>query len=166
MLDLHAGPLIWTIITFLVVFIILKSTVWKPLLAAIEAREKRINDALEGAEKAREEALAAVDEHRKRLEQAEDEARDIVRQSREAAEKVHQDIVEQARADAQQTVEQARRSIESEKQAAIAALRREMADLAVQAAGMLIDANLDDEQNRKLVDGMIDRIPQTPANNN
>lgn len=166
LLDIHVGTIIWTIITFVVVLIILKSTVWKPLLAALDEREKRISDALESSEKAREEAQAALAEHQKMLDGAEGEAREIVRQSREAAEKVHQDIVDQARADAQQTVEQARRSIESEKRAAIAELRREMADLAVQAAGALIEANLDDEGNRRLVDDMIARIPQSSANTN
>ena len=38
---------------------------------------------------------------------------------------------------------------------------REMADLAVQAAGALIDANLDDEKNRGLVDDLISRIPES-----
>jgi len=166
MLDLHAGPLIWTIITFSVVLIVLKSTVWKPLLAAIDAREKRINDALDAAAKAHEEAKATLVEHQKELEKAEEQAREIVRHAHEAAEKVHYRIVEEAREEAQRSLEQAQHSIESEKNAAITALHREMADLVVQAAGALIEANLDDERNRKLVDDMIDRIPQAPANSN
>ena len=87
------------------------------------------------------------------------EAREIVRLAREAAEKVDQEIVSNARQEAQRTTEQARRAIESEKQAAIAELRKETADLAVKAAGALIEANLDDERNRKLVEDLIAGIP-------
>ena len=76
-----------------------------------------------------------------------------------AAELVEQEIVSKAREEAQRTTEQARRAIESEKQAAIAELRRETADLAVKAAGALIEANLDDERNRKLVEDLIAGIP-------
>jgi len=166
LLEPHAGTIIWTIITFVVVLVILKSTVWKPLLAALDERERRISDALESAEKAREEAQATLSEYQKKLDEAEAEAQEIVRQSREAAEHVHQGIVEDARREARQTAEQARRSIESEKRAAIVELRREVADLAMQAASSLIEANLDDEQNRRLVDDAIASIPQPPSDNN
>ena len=93
---------------------------------------------------------------------AEAEARQIVGQAREAAEKVGANVVEEARVQAQQTVEQARRSIESDKRAALAELRREVADLAVKAAGAIIDANLDNETNRKLVDDLIAGVPESP----
>jgi len=163
LLEPHAGTIIWTIVTFVVVLVILKSTVWKPLLAALDERERRISDALENAEKAREEAQATLSEYQKKLDEAEAEAHEIVRQSQEAAEQVHQEIVEDARREAQQTAAQARRSIESEKRAAILELRREVADLAMQAANALIEANLDDERNRRLVDDAIARIPQSSA---
>ena len=159
LIDPHVGTIIWTIITFLVVLVVLKATVWKPLLGALEERERRISDALEGAEKARAEAQLMLGEHQEKLEQAEAEARSIVRESRESAEKIHKEIVEKARSEAQQTVDQARRSIQLEKQAALVELRTEVADLAVQAAGAIIDANLDDEKNRKLVEDLISSIP-------
>lgn len=166
LLEPHAGTILWTLITFALVLVILRATVWKPLLSALDERETSIREALLGAEKAREQAEAALVEHRNKLEQAEQEARAIVNESRESAEKVHQDIVAEAREQAQQSIEQARRSIESEKRAAIVELRREVSDLAVQAAGALLDANLDDDRNRKLVDDLIDKIPQSPASNN
>ena len=159
------GLIIWTIITFLVVLVILSKTVWKPLLAALDAREKGIADTLSSAEKARDEAQAAVEAHKKVLAAAEEEGRDIVAQARDAAEKVRQGIVDEARQEAQQAAELARRSIETEKRAALSELRREVADLAVQAAGVILDAELNDDRNRKLVDDLIARIPDTPASN-
>lgn len=159
LLDPHLGTIIWTIITFLVVLVVLKSTVWKPLLSALDEREQRIKDAVEGAETARRETEAALQEHRQKLEGAEDEAREILREAREAAEKNRQNSVAQAKEEAHQIVEQARKSIEAEKSAALEQLRREVADLAVEAAGRIIDANLDDDKNRKLVDDLISSIP-------
>ena len=159
--------IIWTIITFAVVLIVLKTTVWKSVLAALDEREKRISDALESAAQAREEAQTLLGEYQQKLDQAGAEAREIVRQSRESAEQAHQEMLSQAREEAQQTVEQARRTIETEKRTAINELRREVADLAVLGARALIEANLDDEQNRRLVDDAIARItPSPPASNN
>ena len=165
LLDPHYGTIIWTIVTFVLVFFVLAKFAWPQLLGALDERENRIREALEGAEQARDSAEAALAEHRSKLAEAESEARQIVAQSREAAEKVHQDVVAKAREEAQGLVEQARQSIEREKNAAISQLRREMADLAVQAASALVDANLDDDKNRRLVDELIAGIPENAQSN-
>ncbi len=161
LLDPHEGLIIWTIITFLVVLFVLKKFAWPQLLAALDEREKRISDALAAADQARQEAEEVLREHQQKLAAADEEARKIVAEAREAGANVRQTIVSQAREEAERMLDQARTSIESEKRAAIAELRRETAHLAVQAAGALIDANLDDEKNRGLVDDFIARIPES-----
>ncbi len=161
LLDPHVGLIIWTIITFLVVLLVLKKFAWPHLLAALDEREQRISDAIATAEQARQEAEEVLREHRQKLAAADEEARQIVAEAREAGANVRQTIVSQAREEAERMLDQARTSIESEKRAAIAELRRETANLAVQAAGALIDANLDDEKNRGLVDDFIARIPES-----
>ena len=161
LLDPHVGLIIWTIITFLVVLLVLKKFAWPQLLASLDEREKRISDALAAAEQARQEAEEVLREHRQKITAAEEEARKIVAEARAAGANVRQTIVSQAREEAERMLDQARTSIESEKRAAIAELRRETANLAIQAAGALIDANLDDEKNRGLVDDLIAKIPES-----
>ena len=165
LLEAHPGTIIWTLITFLVVLVVLKATVWKPLLAALDEREQRIREALAEAEKARAEMQASLDEQQRLMEEAHAEARALIAQAREAAEKVSREIVAEARQEAEHTAQAMRRELESERLAAMAQLRREVADLAVRAAGMILDAELDSEKNRKLVDDMIARMPQAPASN-
>ena len=161
LLDPHVGLIIWTIITFLVVLLVLKKFAWPQLLASLDEREKRISDALAAAEQARQEAEEVLREHRQKIAAAEEEARKIVAEARAAGANVRQTIVSQAREEEERILDQARTSIESEKRAAIAELRRETANLAIQAAGVLIDANLDDEKNRGLVDDLIAKIPES-----
>ena len=161
LLDPHVGLIIWTIITFLVVLLVLRKFAWPQLLASLDEREKRISDALAAAEQARQEAEEVLREHRQKITAAEEEARKIVAEARAAGANVRQTIVSQAREEAERMLDQARTSIESEKRAAIAELRRETANLAIQAAGALIDANLDDEKNRGLVDDLIAKIPES-----
>lgn len=165
MLEPHLGTIIWTLITFLVVLVVLKAKVWKPLLAALDEREQRIRDALAAAEKARAETQASLDEQQRVLDEARVEARGLVAQAREAAERVSHEIVAEARQEAEHTAQAMRRELESDRQAAMDQLRREVAELAVRAAGMILDAELDSEKNRKLVDDMIARMPQAPATN-
>ncbi len=160
----HAGTIAWTIVTFLVVFVILRSKVWGPLLAALDEREKSIRESLETADRARADAAAQLAEHEKRLNEAEVEARKIVGEAREAAEKVRGQIVDDAKSEAQRTIDQGRVTLETEKNAALAQLRAEVADLAVGAAGAILDAELDADRNRKIADDFIRRLPESQGN--
>ncbi|MEE2659739.1 MAG: F0F1 ATP synthase subunit B [Candidatus Latescibacterota bacterium] len=161
LLDVHPGLILWTIITFVVVLVILKAKVWGPLLTALDQREQSIREAIESADKARADTQAQLQEHRQTLIEAEVEARQIVAEAREAAETVRQSIVDAARVEAQRTIDSARKSIETEKRTALAELHNEVADLAVNAASKILDAELDADRNRKLVNDFITRLPQS-----
>ena len=84
LLSPHPGLIVWTIITFVVVLVILRSKVWGPLLLALDEREQRIREALESADRVREEARAQQAEHEKRLAEAETQARQIVTEKLQA----------------------------------------------------------------------------------
>lgn len=159
LLSPEPGLMVWTIITFLVVLVVLKAKVWGPLLAALDERERSIREALESADRAREEAQVQQAEYEKRLTEAESQARQIVSEAREAAEKVGKQVVADAKEEAERTAERARESIQSEKRAALAELRREVADMAVGAAGAILNAELDGDRNRKLADDFIADLP-------
>ena len=56
LLDVNTGLIVWTILTFLILLFILKKIAWKPILTALDQREKDIKDSLEKAEQAKEDA--------------------------------------------------------------------------------------------------------------
>ncbi len=160
LLNVNTGLLIWTIVTFLLVLYILTKVAWKPLLAGLEGREKRIREEVERADNARREAEELLARHKENLANAEREARRIIDEGRQTAEKVKEDIIREAREDAQRLVLQAQDDIRREKNTALNELRVEIADLAVKAAEKVINASLDDEKHRRLVNDFIDQLPR------
>lgn len=158
MLDLNPGLIVWTIITFTAVLIILSRFAWKPIVGALTKREEEIRASLEQAEKANAEAKRLLEENKRQLAMAEAQSQAAVREGREMGERVKAEIVERAHASARQMIEQAKDEIRREKDAALLALRSEVADLAVTAAGKIIDANLDVNKHRSLVDNVINDI--------
>lgn len=164
LLEIEPGLIIWTLVTFVLLLIVLKAVAWKPLLALLDEREKRIQDALDQAEKARQEAQDAAEENRRALAQAQAEARQAISEGREAAERVAQEVRQRAEGEAQQMLEQARRTIQQEKDQAILELRNQVADLALLAAGRVLEDNVDDTRNRQIVDAFIDTIPDADRN--
>lgn len=155
MLEINPGLILWTILTFLIVLVILQRTAWKPLLAALTAREEKIRSSLHDAEEARQQAQRLLEENRKQLAAAEEQSQRIIKEGRDMAERLKAEILEKANASAQQAVVQAREEIQREKESALTQLRSEVADLAIMAAGKILDANLDDAKQRAIVDAAI-----------
>ena len=164
LLNIEPGLIIWTIVTFVVLLVVLRAVAWKPLLAMLDERERRIQEVLSQADKARQDAEAAAAENRESIANAQAEARAVVAQGREAAERVAQDLQRRSQAEAAQMLEQARRTIGQEKERAILELRNRVADLAILAAGKILEENLDDARSRKIVDQFIEDIPDSRQN--
>lgn len=149
------GVMAWTLIIFLLLLFVLSKFAFKPLFAAVEAREQALRDAIEGAKRDRAETEAALAQQRAQLEAARSEAQQIVADSRATAEKMRSDLLAQTKQQQEEMIEQARRAIEGEKAAAIADLRKEAVDLAIAGASRVIEQNLDSAGNRTIVESFL-----------
>ncbi|OGG44371.1 MAG: ATP synthase F0 subunit B [Candidatus Handelsmanbacteria bacterium RIFCSPLOWO2_12_FULL_64_10] len=164
LLKVDPGLMIWTIITFVALLIVLKAAVWKPLLAMLDERERRIRDALSGAERARHEAERTLVEYKETLSNAEVEARERIQRATEQAHQERERIVSESHHQATRLVEDAKAEIQHEKERALQELRQTVGDLAIQAASKLLDENLDNARNRKIVDDFIRKLPESSKN--
>jgi len=158
MLEMNPGLILWTIITFVVVLVILRMTAWKTLLGALTARENTIRTSLEEAEEARQDARRLLEENRKQIAAVEEQSQRIIREGRDMGERLKAEILDRANQSARHMVEQAKDEIGREKEKALAQLRAEVADLAIGAAGKIIDANLDTPKQRQLADAAIKEL--------
>lgn len=164
LLNIEPGLIIWTVITFVLLLVVLRMVAWKPILDALDERERRITDAVNQAEKAREEAEAASEANRQELDQARADARQAVAEARDLAERVAQEVKDRAEAEAGQLLDQARTTIQQERDLAVQELRAQVADLAILAARNILDDQIDEERGRQIVDHLISRLPENPAN--
>jgi F-type H+-transporting ATPase subunit b len=146
------GLMVWTVFIFLILLFVLSKYAFKPITAAVQARERALEDAIEGAKHDREEAAKLLEEQRRHLEASRDEGQKIVASARAAAEEVRLGLLETARAQGQELIDKARADINRERDAAIADLRREAIDLAILGASKVIEKNLDEKSNRDLIE--------------
>ena len=151
----HGGLMVWTLVIFVGLFFILSRYAFGPITRAVEAREQALQDAIDQAKKDREEAARILAEHRTQLEGARGEAQKIIAEGRAVGEKLRTDMLEETHKQQQDILERARREIAHERDSAIAQIREEAVDLALAAAGKVIEKNLDDSANRKLVEGYL-----------
>ena len=158
LLQPRAGLMIWTVAIFFVLMFLLSRFAFKPLYAAVEAREKALEEAIEGAKRDRAEAQRFLAQQKEQLDAARAEAQKIVADSRVTGEKLRADMVEQTKHQQHDMIEQARRTIEGERDAAIAQMRRETIDLAIAGASRVIEQNLDSDANRRIVESYLASI--------
>jgi F-type H+-transporting ATPase subunit b len=157
LLEPNAGLMIWTTVVFIGLMFVLKKFAFGPLFAAVEAREKALEDAIEGAKRDRDAALLA--EQKAALDGSRTQAQQIIADGRAVAEKMRADLLDETRKQQAEMLEQARRDIEGEKAKAIADLRREAVDLAIVGAGKVIEQNLDNAGNRRIVEQFLASLP-------
>jgi F-type H+-transporting ATPase subunit b len=163
LLSPNGGLMFWTFVTFIIVLVILGRFVFPKITAAVEARERALEEAIEGAKRDREAAARSLAEQQQQIEAARNEAQKIIAEGRQVGEKVRAQMVDETHQQQQQMLERARREIELEKERAIAEMRREAVELAIAGASKVIEKNLDDQSNRKIVESFLSSIPIIPT---
>ena len=150
-----AQMVIWTWLTFGIVAFLLYKVAWKPILAALEAREDRIRQALKDADEARA-AVARIEETQRQMRaETERECKAMIAAARTAATEAAGQAEHKAHERVKVLYENAERDIEAMKNRVLAEIRREQADLIVHVSGRLIAQNLDTDRNRALADKLI-----------
>ena len=160
MVQVHGGTLFWSVIAFLLLFIVLKQVAWGPIISALESREKEIRDALAAAAIAKEDAEKATSDYERIKQEAQAEAQIILSEAKLVKEKMISDAVEEAKKKTELEIENALQSINAEKEKAVKEIKTAAVDLSIKAASKLIEKNLDSSDNRKLVSDTIDKISQ------
>lgn len=154
------GLFIWTIVTFLVLLALLSKFAWTPLLTALQARQDRIAQSLDEAKQAHEEAERLTRESSEIIRQAHAEAGAIVAAGRADGERVRDEIKQKAKGEAAAILAAAERRVEAESVRARDDVRRDAGELAVAIASKLIRRNITQEDNRAMIDQMIESLPR------
>jgi F-type H+-transporting ATPase subunit b len=146
------GTVFWTLITFLLLLALLGRFAWKPLLGALQHREKSIQESIDKARADREEAEELLRQHHALLDQARRERAEAVSEGQRDAEKLKAEILDEARKQREQLLAQTQSQVDAGLRQARGELRAVAVDLAIQAAEKLLTSNLDDATQRKLVE--------------
>jgi F-type H+-transporting ATPase subunit b len=157
--DINLGLTIWTIVLFILFAALLFKLGWKPLLAMIEEREKRIVEAVDSAHRAEDQAQALLVQQKEVLREAGQQRESMLKQAFADAEQVRANLMAQARAESARLIEKAREQIARETEVAVRELRAQVADLAILAAGKIVTSSLTPEMQRTLVEEFLESLP-------
>ncbi|MCL5951507.1 MAG: F0F1 ATP synthase subunit B [Chloroflexi bacterium] len=163
-LGISPNLLITQIVNFIILLVVLRLLLYKPVLNMLHSRRQKIQESLEYAERVKAEAAEQQKEFERKLEETRRETQAAAAAAAQVGEKEREAILNQAREDARKLVEQAKEQIEYERKKMMADLRDEVVRLSLLAAQKVIGQSLDDQAHRQLVSEFIAQADQLPAN--
>lgn len=155
---------LYTIIVFVLFFVVLSVFVWPKILASLKAREDKVRGDLKGAEDAATAATATLAEYKQQLAEAQKEALQIVDESRGAAQQVAAQLKEQAQADMSKMRERAEADINAAKERAVSEIYEQTAALATQVAGKILRREINAGDQESLVRESIAKLNDAGQN--
>jgi F-type H+-transporting ATPase subunit b len=155
--EFSVGLFFWQTVLFVLLVLLLKKFAWKPILNAVNEREQGIKDALDSAQKAKEEMANLQAGNEKLLKEARAERDAMLKEARDIKNKMISDAKDEAKVEADKMVAQAQAAIESEKKAAIADLKNQVATLSINIAEKVVKQNLaTDDKQQELVKSLLE----------
>jgi F-type H+-transporting ATPase subunit b len=152
---------LWTIVVFVLLFVILRKVAWGPMLEGLHKREESILSALNEAEKARAEAKTLHDKFQKEMEKIGDKSRELMDEARRNAQHLHDEMVAKGKAELAAEKDRGRREIELEKDRALKDIWEQTATLATLVSAKTIKRDLGIEDHRRLVDEAVAELGKT-----
>ena len=157
--DFSIGLFFWQLILFVGLILLLKKFAWKPILGAVNEREEGIKSALASAEEAKKEMQNLNASNEQLLKDARTERDALMKDAREIKDAMISDAKDEAKEVTSKLIENALASIEQEKQAAIAELKHQVAELSISIAETVIKKELASKDDQlKLVEGMLKEV--------
>lgn len=149
---------IYQLIMFFILLALLRKFAWGPIMDMMQKREEHIANEIDTAEKNRKEAEKFLEEQREAIQAARQEAQDIVENAKKLSEKQHEEIIAAAKAEAERTKATAIEEIQNEKEQAVTALREQVASLSVLIATKIIEKELDEKEQEKLIQDYLKEV--------
>ena len=147
--------LIGQIIVFLTMVVLLGKILYQPLNDAMAARTKKIEEGLAAAEAGKNAKAEAEAEVKALIEEAKQKAQEIVSAAERRALEINEEAVAKARHDGELIVQGAKEEAEAEAGRVRQGLRKEVASLAIMAAEKVIEAELDADKHKALIEKVI-----------
>jgi len=146
------------VVSTIIIIVVLAKLVYKPYRKAIEDRRAKINELLDDASSKRTLANKDRRDAREILNEAKKESQEIVQSARLEADRSKMSIIDAAREEAANLQAHAKNAIDHERKEAQDQIKQQVIDLAFTAAEKVLEQNVSNTQNEKLVKDFIENL--------
>ncbi len=152
------AQVITTLVGFGIVYWILKTYAFGPILSVLDERSEKVESDLQRAEDLRNQAEADKKALEDRLQNLEAESREKMLESINEGKRIASNIQEEARKKADEMIANAERNIQFEMEKARVELKEDIINLTLQSTEKLIQERLDDDKHKQLIGNFLEQI--------
>ncbi|MDR2286579.1 MAG: F0F1 ATP synthase subunit B [Prevotellaceae bacterium] len=159
------GLLFWMLISFVILFVILRKYAWTGILKGINERNKHIEETLISAQKAKEQLDEFQRESQEIIYHAKEEQIKMLQEGKRIKDSIISEAKEQARTEAEKIIDEAHKFIDKQKDEAIKEIDRKVANLSIDVAEIILKKKLEDaEEQKALARKLIVKMSETVEN--
>ena len=151
-LGINLPLLVVFIVNFIVLLVLLRLFLYKPVMKVLDERAQRTKEAMDLAEATKKEYEQAKGEVQKQIEKGRQEAQTIITQAMQVGERLREESRQEAAKQTQVMIDRTRSELEAERDKIVGDLRREFVDISIAAAEKVIKETLDKGKHRKLIE--------------
>lgn len=149
--------LLYTVVNILVLFLLLRKFLYKPVMNIIAQRQKQVDDALNAAETSKKEAAAAMNAAQEKLRGVDNEAAARRTAYEQQAETEKQQLLADARKQADAIVAEGKAAAEAERQNKLRQADAQTTALARTMCEKLLSRNLTEQDDARLLDDLLEK---------
>jgi F-type H+-transporting ATPase subunit b len=136
------GLLFWTLLAFIIVFVVLRKFAWGPILSSLNEREKTIAGSLETAERVKAEMAQMKSENEELMARAREERSAMLKEARETKDRIVNEAKEQAKVEANKIMAEAQQAINAQKMAALTDVKNQVGKLVIEVTEKVLRREL------------------------
>lgn len=152
----------WTtafqVINTIILYLVLKKFLFVPVTNFIQGRQDEIQNSYDDADKKNEEAEKLRSQYEAKLDNVKEESQEILIEAKKDAEEKGNEIIKESKEQAAKLKEKAQKEIEQEKKKAVNDVKDEISTIAMLAASKVLENEVDEDTNKKLVDNFIKEV--------
>ena len=148
----------WSVVSFALLFLLLKKYAFPPILEALEDRENKIRTEISDAEKLRQEAQELKTDLEKELKNAHEKANTIVQMAGDESKKIQEKTIQETQAKVRQMQSDAEQEIQIAQNKLLNEIRGYTAALTIAATEKVLKKSLGDEDKKRLIDESIEDV--------
>lgn len=149
----------------LLLFVVLRYKLYGPVKDMLARRADAIAKDMKLAEDEKLQAQELRKEYEVKINEAKSEAKEIVEASRKRGDELREEIVTNAKNDANDILNKANKEIEREKEKAAEELKSEVVNIAMMAAGKVVEEKLDEKTHKNMINKFINEVGESKWHN-
>ena len=157
-ISLNVWTAVFTLVNLMIVFLIMKKYIFKPVKKMIDERQQEIDDQYADADRSVKEAAALKEQYESRLAEANAESDEILKEAYRKAQLRDEEMLRQAQEQAAQTLRRAQEQVELEKKRAMNEIKEEVSVMAVDIAAAVLARDIKASEHSELIDSFIENL--------